>query len=78
MIRAVVQVTKYTQQGWDSYKDTYEETFEGPTKQAAESKAEAYVRYLNNTEHKGDFNITLGSYDAKIIRFESVEILNEI
>lgn len=78
MIRAVVDVTKYTQQGWDSYKDTYQEYFEAPTGKEAEQLAWARVEELNSTEHKGDFNITLGSYDAKISHYESVEILNEI
>lgn len=76
MIRAVVEVTKYTQQGWDSYKNTYEEYFDRPTKELAESCAQDYVKQLNSTEYKGDFNITLGSYDAKIVRFEKVEYLN--
>lgn len=75
MIRAVVNVTKYTTQGWDNYTDNYEEYFSGSTKGQAEGLAKNRIKELREYCRKGDFGITLGSYDAEIIRFEKVEII---
>lgn len=75
MIRAVVGVTKYTTQGWDNYKDQHEESFSASTKEAAEKLANIRIKELKEYDHRGDFGIRLGSYDAEIVRFEKVEII---
>ena len=75
MIRAVVGVTQYTTQGWDNYTDRHEEYFSAATKEQAESLAKERVKELKAYCRKGDFGITLGSYDAEIVRFEKVEII---
>ena len=78
MIRAIVEVTKYTTSGWDDYADTYEEAFDAKTKKKAECLALERVKTLNAAKRTGDFGITLCSYDARIIRFEQVNIIEEI
>lgn len=75
MIRVVIRVTKYTTQGWDSYTDKHEESFSASTKEAAEHLANIRIKELKEYDRRGDFGISLGSYDAEIIRVEKVEII---
>ena len=78
MFRAVVKVTHYSKQGWDSYTETSEEFLEGVSIGACEKKAAAYIKSLSTAARIGDFGIVLSSQEAKLVRIEEFSIVKEV
>lgn len=75
MFRAVIKVIKYSTSGWDNYKDTYEEYVEHENLRECKKLAKKLIDELKEKEYKGDFNITLTSYDAEVLRYEEFTVL---
>lgn len=74
--RVVVEVTKTSTQGWDSYEDSWEFNIEGDTKEEAVALAEAYIKEAKYDRY-GDFGICLSREEAKIVRIEKYCIVEE-
>lgn len=66
MYRAIIEVTKFSQSGWDSYEDTYEEYVENSNKKVCVDTANKLIDEITSKTLKGDFGITLCSYEATL------------
>ncbi len=77
MFRAVVQVTHYSRQGWDSYKDSYVENIEAKSVKRCKELAAEFIKRTEAHKGTGDFGIVLSSYTAELKSVEKYTILEE-
>jgi hypothetical protein len=77
MFRGVVEVTHYTQQGFDSYADTSLDHVLGVSVEDCEKRANALIKLLKDSNRTGDFGISLSSYSAKLLSIEEFTVVKE-
>lgn len=75
MFRAVIEVNKYSRQGWDNYHDVYLVDVEASTKAKVKQLAEEEIEKINSDKGYGDWGMILDYKEAKLLRIEKYSVV---